>query len=72
MSPTLDEEYYVIDGYERYYSNIDLDYNRKFKNPSKFYNTRAKYDLTLINLSLIHIFSSPFNFMSAAMLWIKI
>ena len=45
----MDEEYYVIDGYERYYSNIDFDYNRKFKNPSKFYYTRAKYDLTLIN-----------------------
>ncbi|MCI7382846.1 InlB B-repeat-containing protein, partial [Hungatella sp.] len=47
-TPSWDEEYYEIDGYERYYTNIDFSHP-SFKNPSTFYYTRAKYDLTLIN-----------------------
>ncbi|MFR2504638.1 MAG: InlB B-repeat-containing protein, partial [Coprobacillus cateniformis] len=47
-TPSWDEEYYEIDGYERYYTNIDFS-RPSFKNPSTFYYTRAKYDLTLIN-----------------------
>ena len=48
VSYTHLEEYYEIDGYERYYTNIDFS-RPSFKNPSTFYYTRAKYDLTLIN-----------------------